>query len=99
MRYMLIQYVRKPDGGMDEVMKVTRNLKKNDVRTHQVILDFAKMQVLQASLNGVQVPRDWNRIVGYYHQHYKATIDRMLVENNLVMVKEDPNEEPTNNPS
>jgi hypothetical protein len=95
---MLIQYVRKPDGRMDEVMKVTRNLKTQDIQTHQVILDFRKMQVLQASLNGVQVPRDWDRIVGYYHQHYKATIDRMLAENNLVMVKEDPSEEPTNNP-
>ena len=100
MRYMLIQYVRKPDGRMDEVMKVTRGLKKTDIQTHQVILDFQKMQVVQASLGGVQVPRDWDRIVSYYHQHYKATIDRLLAENNLVMIKEDPNEtQQPNNPS
>jgi hypothetical protein len=94
---MLIQYVRKPDGRMDEVMKVTRNLKTLDIQTHQVILDFRKMQVVQASLNGVRVPPDWDRIVGYYHQHYKATIDRMLAENNIVMVKEDPSENKSQN--
>lgn len=93
MRYMLIQYVRKPDGRMDEVMKVARNLKKTDIQTHQVILDFAKLAVLQASLNGVQVPRDWDRIVGYYHQHYESTITRLFKENGYeVEVKKNENQ-------
>jgi hypothetical protein len=30
---------------------------------------------------GTQVPRDFDRIAGYYHQHYASTIERLFKEN------------------
>jgi hypothetical protein len=38
-------------------------------------------------MNGVQVPKDWDRIVTYYHQHYAATIERLFAENGWEVVK------------
>ena len=100
MRYLTLTYVTRADGKVDEVMAVTRNIKTRDLQTCNVILDFRKLEVVKCTMNGTNVPRDWDRIVGYYHQHYKATIDRMLAENNIVMVKEDPHENKfKNNPS
>jgi hypothetical protein len=32
-------------------------------------------------MDGVVVPKDWDRIVAYYYQHYSATIERLLREN------------------
>jgi penicillin-binding protein-related factor A (putative recombinase) len=37
--------------------------------------------VVKASLNGTQVPRDFDRIAEYYYQHYKSTMDRLFAEN------------------
>jgi hypothetical protein len=34
-----------------------------------------------ASMGSTVVPRDWDRIVSYYHQHYASTIDRLFKEN------------------
>ena len=37
-------------------------------------------------MGGVAVPRDWDRIVSYYHQHYASTIERLLKENGYEIV-------------
>jgi hypothetical protein len=81
MRYLLLTYVTKPDGKIDEVMTVAKNLKRSDHQTCNVILDFKKLQVVKANMAGTQVPRDFDRIAGYYHQHYSATIERLFKEN------------------
>jgi hypothetical protein len=52
-------------------------------------------------MNGVQVPRDWDRIVTYYHQHYASTIERLFNENGYDIVKsetqtKEPDEESNN---
>ena len=81
MRYLLLTYYKKPDGKIDEVMAVARNLKMRDHQTCNVILDFKKLQVIKASMAGADVPRDFDRIAGYYNQHYASTIERLFKEN------------------
>ena len=81
MRYFVITYVRRPNGQLDEQNQVTRNLKNRDLQTASVILDFRKLEVVKASFNGVTVPRDFQRIVEYYYQHYKNVMDRLFAEN------------------
>jgi len=44
--------------------------------------------VVKASMGGVAVPRDWDRIVSYYHQHYANTIERLLKENGYEILKD-----------
>lgn len=81
MRYLILTYVRKPNGQIDEIMSVARNLKKRDYQTANVILDFRELKVVMASMSGVSVPRDFDKIVKYYMQHYEATITRLFKEN------------------
>ena len=81
MRYLLLTYYKKPDGKIDEVMAVAKNLKTRDYQTCNVILDFRTLDVLKCSMAGTQVPRDFDRIAAYYHQHYAATIERLFKEN------------------
>ena len=101
MRYLTLTYYTRPDGKIDESMSVVRNLKHRDIQTASVILDFKKLQVVKCSMNGVVVPRDWDRIVTYYHQHYASTIERLFAENGYDIVKpettaKEPDEESTN---
>jgi len=81
MRYLLFTYYKKPDGQIDESTAVSRNIKTRDLQTASVILDFKKLQVIKAQLNGVSVPKDFNRVVEYYMQHYKNVIERLFKEN------------------
>jgi hypothetical protein len=66
---------------MDESMTVSRKLKTNDLQSAAVILDFQHLRVVKASLNDVVLDRDWDRIMSYYHLHYKSTIDQLLIQN------------------
>ena len=75
MRYLLITYYKKPNGQIDESTAVSRNLKKRDIQTCNVILDFHTLSVVKCSMVGTVVPRDWDRIVGYYYPFYTSIMD------------------------
>lgn len=81
MRYLILTYYRKANGQIDEVMAVAKNTKSRDLQMANVILDFKTLTVVKCSMGGVNVPRDFNRIVEYYMQHYEATITRLFNEN------------------
>ena len=83
MRYFLISYYQKPTGQMDEVVSVAGSLRTRDRQTAAVILDFRTQTVLQCSMNGTTVPKDWDRIVSFYYQHYAATFDRLARQNGI----------------
>jgi hypothetical protein len=94
MRYLLLTYYRKASGQIDEAMAVSRNIKTRDLQTANVILDFKKLEVVKANMDGVSVPKDFNRIVEYYHQHYASTIERLFAENGYKIVKPEPEAQP-----
>ena len=81
MRYLLITYVTKANGQIDESTAVAKNLKSRDWQTANVILDFRLQRVEKCTMNGVVVPKDWDRIVSYYYQHYANIIERLFTEN------------------
>ena len=102
MRYLILTYYQKATGQIDEVMAVAKRIKNADLQTCNVILDFKTLSVLKCSMGGTQLPRDWDRIVGYYHQHYASTIERLFNENGYEMVKPEepkPAVEPASDPS
>ena len=81
MRYLILTYYKKPSGQIDEVMAVAKNLKTRDHATANVILDFKDLSVVKCSMGGVNVPRNFDRIVEYYMEHYESTITRLFKEN------------------
>ena len=48
-------------------------------------------------MNGTTVPKEWDRIVSFYYQHYAATFDRLAKENGFEFKQAEP--EPEVNPS
>ena len=92
MRYLLLTYYKKPNGQIDESMSLSKNLKARDLQMASVILDFKKLEVVKATLNGVTVPKDFDRIVQYYYQHYENVIQRLFHENGYEVSTEKPTE-------
>ena len=60
---------------MDELISVSKKIKLNDYQTAAVILDFQKGSVIQSTMNGVTIPKDFVKIRDFYQQHYKRLID------------------------
>lgn len=102
MRYLILTYYKKPNGETDETMAVSRNLKTRDIQCANVIIDFKKLEIVKASMGGVNAPKNFDNIVSYYMQFYESTITRLFNENgyevNLEKPKADSTEvQPTEN--
>jgi hypothetical protein len=81
MRYLLLTYITKPSGKIDELMTIATKIKRKDWQTANVILDFKEQKVLLCSVAGITANKDWDTIVSYYYQHYAATVERLFQEN------------------
>jgi hypothetical protein len=85
MRYMMLTYIRKPDGKIDEQVQVSTKIKERDVTTCNVILDFKEKIVEKASIDGTSIPRNWETIVEYYREHYADLIEDLEKHNTSVV--------------
>ena len=81
MRYLLLTYFYQANGKIDEGMTVTKSLRTKDHQTASVILDFKDQKVVKASLRDNTIPKDWDRIIGYYYPYYPAIMERLFTEN------------------
>lgn len=99
MRYLTVQYVRKPDGQTDEGIAVCNRLRDREIQMSAVIIDFQDRKIIKASLQGTTIPKDFDRIVSFYHKHYKHVIDRLLKENGLEYVGEEKQNDATADPA
>ena len=81
MRYLILTYYYQANGKIDEGMTVSNNIKRKDWQTASVILDFKDQKVLKASLRDTTIPKDWDRIVGYYYPFYTSIMERLFEEN------------------
>lgn len=75
MRYLIIHYYKRPSGQLDEVVSVVQRIRPRDLQSAAVVLDFQTRSVTKCSMDGVVVPKDWQRIRDFYHQHYSGVID------------------------
>jgi len=82
--------MKRANGQMDEVLTLDQRLKNRDLQSASVILDFRDLRVIKASMDGTTVPKDWDKIVSFYYQHYANVIDRLFRENGREVIKEQP---------
>ena len=81
MRYFIIKYLQRANGQYDEVSEIAKKLRLSHRQSAGVILDFKNLQVLQAYVNGVSAPRDWDIMMQTYMPHYRQQF-KMLLNNN-----------------
>lgn len=98
MRYLLLTYYTQASGKIDEHMVVSTKLRTKDWQTVNVILDFKELKVLKASVRDNAIPKDWDRIVGYYYPFYTNIMERLFEENgHAIDIKAEPVSEVSSN--
>ena len=50
-RYMIVTYIKKPNGQWDEITEFKRNVRTNHLQTAKVILDFKEKKCVKNGLN------------------------------------------------
>jgi coenzyme F420-reducing hydrogenase gamma subunit len=75
MRYLLIKYLRKPNGQIDEQVELSKNVKPKDIQTCSVIMDFKEKKVDKCFIEGTVITTDWDKLVEYYKQVYPEVIE------------------------
>ena len=62
-------------------MSLSNAVRPKDLQTANIILDFRDQVVLKCIIDGKSMPKEWDTIVSYYYEHYKAIIERLFEEN------------------
>jgi hypothetical protein len=80
-RYLLIVYVRKPNGQIDEQVSISKRVRTSDLQMCNVILDFGKKKIDKCVVEGKVVDTDWDRMIEYYKRVYPTLIDQLEKNN------------------
>ena len=80
MRYLLITFMRKPGGQIDEQVTVSKKVKPSDLQTCNVILDYAKKKVDKCVIEGKVLDREWDKMHDYYLRIYPNLIAQLEKE-------------------
>jgi hypothetical protein len=81
MKYLLITYKTQANGQIDEELSVAKNLRDNDKRTCNVIMNYADKKVERCMIEGKVLDTDWERLNEYYKKVYPNIIQRLENEN------------------
>jgi len=80
MRYLLITFVRKPGGQIDEQVAVGKKVKPADLQTCNVIIDYAKKTVDKCIIEGKKVDTDFIKMNEYYKRVYPSLVSQLEKE-------------------
>lgn len=74
---MLITYLRKPNGQIDEQVEISKNVRTKDLQTCNVIMDFQDKKVDKCVIEGKAVDTSWDQLRDYYQKVYPDVVDRI----------------------
>lgn len=77
MRYMLITYLRKPNGQIDEQVEIAKSVRTKDIQTCNVIMDFQEKKVNKCLIEGKVIDTTWDQLRDYYQKVYPEVVDRI----------------------
>jgi hypothetical protein len=80
MRYLLITFIRKPGGQIDEQVVVSKRIKPADLQTCNVIMDFVSKTVNKCVIEGKIVDTDWEKMQEYYKKIYPNLVEQLEKE-------------------
>lgn len=83
MRYLLITFLRKPNGQIDEQVQISKRVRVSDLQSCNVILDFANKKIDKCVIEDKKVDTDWDRMIGYYRKVYPSLINQLEKEANI----------------
>lgn len=83
MRFLLITFMRRPNGQIDELVAVSKKIKNTDLQSCNVILDYSKYKVVKCVIEGQKMDTDWDKMNNYYRKIYPSLIEQLEKEGKI----------------
>ena len=77
MRYLLVSFLRKRAGQIDEMVSVTKRVRTSDMNNANVILDFADKKILKCVIEGKNHDTTFEKMRDYYARIYPNLVDQL----------------------
>lgn len=77
MRYLLVSFLRKRAGQIDEMVSVTKRVRTSDMNSANVILDFADKKVIKSVIEGKQHDAEFDKLRDYYAKIYPKLVEQL----------------------
>jgi hypothetical protein len=80
MRYLLVSFLRKRAGQIDEMVSVTKRVRTSDMENNNVILDFAEKKVVKCLIEGKEHDTTFDKMRDYYNRVYPNLVGQLEKE-------------------
>ena len=77
MRYLMINFLRKRAGQIDEMVSVTKRVRTSDMNNANVILDFADKKVVKCIIEGKVHDTTFDKMRDYYARIYPNLVEQL----------------------
>lgn len=77
MRYLMISFLRKRAGQIDEMVSVTKRVRTSDMNNANVILDFADKKVVKCIIEGKEHDTTFEKMREYYVKIYPNLVEQL----------------------
>jgi hypothetical protein len=88
MRYLLISYLRKVNGQIDEMINVSKRVRTSDTNNSNVILDFAEKKIVKCVIEGKEHDTTFEQMRDYYFKVYPQLVEQLEKEAPITAVQE-----------
>ena len=88
MRYLLISYLRKMNGQIDEMVNVSKRVRTSDMNNANVILDFADKKILKCVIEGKNHDSTFDQMRDYYFKVYPQLVNQLEKEAGITKEQE-----------
>jgi hypothetical protein len=89
MRFLLVTFLRKPGGQIDEEVRLAKRVKPADVSTCNIIVDYALKKVEKCNIEGKRLDTDFDRLNEYYKSVYPPLIAQLEREASISLKAKD----------
>lgn len=80
MRYLMVSFLRKRAGQIDEMVSVTKRVRTSDMENTNVILDFAEKKVVKCLIEGKEHDTTFDKMRDYYNKVYPNLVGQLEKE-------------------
>ena len=88
MRYLLVSFLRKRAGQIDEMVSVTKRVRTSDMNNANVIIDFADKKVVKCVIEGKDHDTTFDKMRDYYARIYPNLVEQLEREATITKDRE-----------
>lgn len=88
MRYLIITFLRRRGGQIDEMVATAKRVRTSDMADANVILDFADKKVVKCLIEGKPHPTEFDKMREYYNRVYPTLIQQLEREASITKDRE-----------